>query len=73
MVSLFVRMSYFSGEAVNYIKYPIVRIVLVPRVHWSDKVVLKRQCCVCLVVQVKSHNITLTPYPFRLDDSLEGC
>ena len=46
-----------------YIKYPIVHIVLVPRVHCCNKVVLKRLRCVCgcLVVilnQVKLQNIT---------------
>ena len=63
MVSLVVRMSYFSEEAVSYIKYPIVHIVLVARVHCCNKVVLKRPCCECVVAflsQVKLQNITVS-------------
>ena len=47
---------------VYYIKYPIERIVLVPIVHYCNKVVLKRSYCVSLVLilsQVKLQNTTM--------------
>ena len=51
--------ALWSNSPILYnIKYPIVHIVLVPRVNCCNKVVLKRPCCVYLVVQVKSQNIT---------------
>ena len=53
ILSLF---SFCDICSVQYIKYPIV-----PRVHCCNKVVLKRPCCVCLMVfliQVELQNIT---------------